>query len=550
MNLAQALMKCIDPKSKQICPFLLQRVLWPSVVLYKDQREIIDSVWNVPQTIVPAGNKLGKDYVSALICLLVYLSRPHCRIVTSSVDHSQLEKVLWGELREFISGCSVDLKKILKINHMDITKPRSEKSYLIGRVAKDQASLQGHHLATGKNGSFTTMAVFDEASGVQDDMFHATEKWRHRLLVIGNTYPCTNFFYRTVIDSKTEGTEVPHPSGKGLLRKVIHIRAEDSPNVRLGLAQQRAGKEPTNEVLIPGVKTYYEYLENKATWTKRERTIGLNAEFYEGEEEKMFPELWRHISFRRYELLARHSRKRKAKAIGIDPAEGGDNTVWCIIDEYGVMPGGLISAKTPNTAEIAKKTLKYMRQYNVPPSKVCFDRGGGGKQIADQLRDQGFDVQTVGFGEGVRLEKKRGMHTFRNRINADEERTVYRSRRVQMYWMLREAMSLPNNSSYNVPEEKESWEELTSDEKSAVLKGYNGFAIPNHKDLQAQLKVFPVQQDSEGTYILPPKNHPPTSKSKEATLVSMIGHSPDEADALVMALYILKKKSIRSRAGA
>jgi hypothetical protein len=36
-------------------------------------------------------------------------------------------------------------------------------------------------------------------------------------------------------------------------RRVIRIKAEDSPNVRYALAQIAAGKKPTGEVILPGV---------------------------------------------------------------------------------------------------------------------------------------------------------------------------------------------------------------------------------------------------------------------------------------------------------
>jgi hypothetical protein len=40
-----------------------------------------------------------------------------------------------------------------------------------------------------------------------------------------------------------------------LFRKVIRIRAEDSPNVKLALDQRRLGLPITNKSVIPGVLT-------------------------------------------------------------------------------------------------------------------------------------------------------------------------------------------------------------------------------------------------------------------------------------------------------
>ena len=75
-------------------------------------------------------------------------------------------------------------------------------------------------------------------------------------------------------------------------RKIIKIRAEDSPNVRLALEQQRLGIIPTNEILVPGVLTWTECCKRRATWDAIRQCIGLDAEFYEGAELLLFPPEW------------------------------------------------------------------------------------------------------------------------------------------------------------------------------------------------------------------------------------------------------------------
>ena len=65
-------------------------------------------------------------------------------------------------------------------------------------------------------------------------------------------------------------------------RRVIRIKATDSPNVRLGLAQDRAGLTVTDEILVPGVLTYAEYRKRRATWDRVRQCIGLDGEFWKG----------------------------------------------------------------------------------------------------------------------------------------------------------------------------------------------------------------------------------------------------------------------------
>src|SRR5215204_6203156 len=108
----------------------------------------------------------------------------------------------------------------------------------------------------------------------------------------------------------------------GLYRKVIQIKAEHSPNVRLALAQRADGLTPNGQNIVPGALSWRDYLKRRATWDEIRQCIGLDAEFYEGKEVLLFPPLW----LNRAEEAARKLRgqTRSPSAMGVDPAEGGD----------------------------------------------------------------------------------------------------------------------------------------------------------------------------------------------------------------------------------
>lgn len=187
-------------------PFDLQKLLWPHVVFYNKQREIIESVVYDDETFVPAGNMLGKDFVAGFIALFFFLTRTPCRVVTTSVDHTQLQGVLWGEIRRFVqeSKYPLDAEKggPLLINHLHIRKLTRGKvcglSYLLGRVAARGEGMLGHHIAETGDGVPRTLFIADEASGVDDVSYERADTWARRKLIIGNPYPCTNFFYKGV----------------------------------------------------------------------------------------------------------------------------------------------------------------------------------------------------------------------------------------------------------------------------------------------------------------------------------------------------------------
>ncbi len=303
-------------------------------------------------------------------------------------------------------------------------------------------------------------------------------------------------------------------------RKVLKISAEQSPNVRLARAQQASGLTPTDEVIVPGVLTWGEYQQRRATWDPIRACVGLDADFYEGAQVLLFPPLWLNAAEERARQLA--GSFRKARAIGIDPAEGGDQTAMAAIDEWGLIE--LVSRKTPDTSLITGEALAFMRKHGVPAESVVFDRGGGGKQHADALRSQGHNVRTVAFGESLVLDPKRGLTMLEERLDNREERYAYRNRRAEMYGELRQLLDTSINP--------------------------NSFGLPaEYTELRHELAPMPLLWDNEGRMrMLPKQKKDPTSKEK--TLTELIGHSPDSADSLVLAVHGMLHKAIRITAGA
>lgn len=289
-------------------------------------------------------------------------------------------------------------------------------------------------------------------------------------------------------------------------RKVLRISALDSPNVARGLAAQRGDDPSTWPDELPGLLTYPEYVKRRATWSEVRQTIGLDAMFYEGAELLLFPAAWLANAAR---LALDRPSKRQAKAIGCDPGEGGANTCWCVVDEWGILE--MVSLKTPDTTVIPSMSLALIRKHSIPPDRFVFDRGGGGKQAADHMRLAGVAVRTVAFGESPSLPVKRGIHQIEARRELVEDRYVYVNLRAQMY---HEASLLLDTARTD-----------------------GSFAIPAiYTELTRQLAVMPKLTDGEGRYWMMPKTKR-DSNDKRPTLTELIGHSPDEcliAGTLVM----------------
>jgi len=322
----------------------------------------------------------------------------------------------------------------------------------------------------------------------------------------------------------------------GYYRKVIKITAEDSPNVQLGLAQIKAGKIPTGEVLIPGVLPYNDYEKRRAMWDKIRQCVSLDAEFWEGAETLLFPPDWLNRAERRYSML--RGLRRRAKAIGIDPAEGGDSTSMVAVDEWGVIEK--TSKKTPDTECIPREAIAFMERLRVPPEMVFFDRGGGGKQAADRLRAKGYDVQTIGFGGAASQLPKAGGRLNRTESEDDREtRYTFSSKRVEMYYDLREL--LDPSRQYGLGPDK-SVGKFDQNSVAGSSEPYYGFALPPDPELRRQLAPIPILYNEEGQVWLPPKRKKSMDRTKsksvyQKSLEEIIGRSPDDADALVLAIH-------------
>jgi len=477
-------------------PIEFARVHWPDVRFYKQQQDIIYSVVENDETVVPAGNELGKDFVAAFIILWFFCSRMPARIVATGPSERQVEDVLWGEIKRFVDTSKYKLP--VQYSHMLLRRVRKDGSVVPacevrGQVAQKGESLLGRHTPRGPGGLPMTMAVFDEGSGIDDVPYESSDTWAHRKLIIGNPRPCTNFFFRGV-----QGGDVKAPTNNHYWRKVIRIRADDSPNVRAG----RAGHK---EIIVPGVVTWEDYQKRRKQWGHEQQAWGLDAEFYEGPELLLFPSDW----LNRAEEAADKGIKPEGKiTMGSDPAEGGDSTVWAVVCRNGLLE--MLSMKTPDTSVIWDHTLRLMSKWRVRSEDVYIDQGGGGREHADYARRKGYPIQTVAFGKPVGPDSTFSTQTERKDIS--EQGYSYRNRRAQMYDLVSQRLN-PENPAFGIPRK--------------------------YVELRRQLSVIPRLYDGEGRMYLPPKRKVPNSRVQ--TMVDLCGHSPDEADALALAVYGLSR---------
>lgn len=521
---------------------------WPDIYLTKYQKEIMYSVRDNVETVVPAGNQLGKDFVAGLIALWWFYSRKPARVVTTGPTEQQLLDILWGEINRFILAADkplpfkVQAESIYQLARDGITRvPGSE---MVAIVSKKEGLL-GRHATDGfkayKDGYADiprTLLIIDEASGVHENVYQLSKTWAKRRLIIGNCFPCNNFF-KHAIDGKPgtddRGGDIPRPNGApGFFRKVIKVTVEDSPNIQYARAQQEAGLSPDNKVLVPGVKTWAELEENLATWDEKLKSIGLRAEFYKGEGVFLYPE--KNLETAQKLSITYRSPARRIKWLGIDAAMGGDNTAFAGIDEKGLVK--LQSLKTPDTNIIVTIAIDLIKKHGIQPENVLFDMGGGGYQIACMLRKMGYNVRTVAFGESVKPDLRRGITIFDQKKINREVQYVYKNRRAEMYGML---------SILIDPFHQRNWG-IDFDGNSDMSDGER----KSRGELRRQMSLIPLDyNEGDGRLYIPPKDKRTAEKEGDTnpTLKQLLGCSPDELDALVLAVFGMEHKEMKATAG-
>ena len=336
-----------------------------------------------------------------------------------------------------------------------------------------------------------------------------------------------------------------------LYRKVIRIRGEDSPNVRLAFAEGATLEHPeraSGTMVCPGCLTWDDYVKRRRTWDKVRQCVGIDGMFWEGAEVLMFPPAWLDRAAEVASGLKRNNPNRKAAAIGCDPAEGGDRTAMAAVDELGLIE--LTSRLTPNTSDVRSGMVAFAAKHGLlnHPERWVIDAGNGGKIHADALRDQGLKgVRAVAFGEAVNLPLKRGLRRLEEKVDNREEKSAFFNRRAEMYGNLMELLDPTGRTA----------REILAGLSSPSSQENAGWGVPStaltgdpvYDELRRQLAPIPKTTDQEGRLKLLPKRKP-SPDSEVRTLTELIGCSPDEADAVALAVWGMLNKSKRAVAGA
>lgn len=201
--------------------------------LWSAQVEILESIRDHRNTTVRSGHKCGKSAALAVAGLWFYASFPRARVVITAVKASQIDEVIWKEVRRLHRESKIPIGGTL----YDLARSglRAEDDRQIwGITARDGEGLAG---ISGPN----VLVLSDEASGIPDKFFEvlgsslAGSGGTARKCYISNPTKTTGEFYKS------------HTTNAHLFNR-IHVSSTDTPNARgTGMIPGLAGKEWIDE---------------------------------------------------------------------------------------------------------------------------------------------------------------------------------------------------------------------------------------------------------------------------------------------------------------
>jgi len=259
----------------------------------------------------------------------------------------------------------------------------------------------------------------------------------------------------------------------------FHISAFDTPNfTHSGITQEDIAndtwKAKLSEIPYPRLITPQWVADRYKSWGEASAPyqVRVMGNFPRQGEDTLIPLLWIELAMERWE----DAKEGEYKTLGVDVAAyGSDKTV--IAERRGdkVMPLNVYSQK--NTRETAGLVISLAREAQI--KKISVDEIGIGRGVVDSLEEDGFE--NVGVNVAERSKEPERFHNLR----------------AELWWHLRERLD---------------------PEKEPI-------ALPPDDELLSELAAVKYKVDAKGAIQIESKDD----------MRKRLGHSPDRADAVVLA---------------
>lgn len=436
---------------------------------------------------VVSGHKLGKSTALAILAIWFYCVFPSARVVIMASTDRQVNGIIWREIRRLIAGARMPIPGAADIKQRadsGLTDP-SDLSEIRGYTAKEAEAVAG------TSGAYVLYLV-DEASGVAQQIFEAIKgnlaggsAW---VFLISNPTRAEGEFYDSQHGKATTEAE-PMPGRYCALR----FSSRESPNITeewRNLHEWRGGVWAPRADPIPGLAVQ-EWIDSMiADYGEDDPQIKIRIDglFCVAEDAKIFPAGLLVEAQDRWEDTPAEGRLY----IGLDPAGDGD--------------GG------DKTRIATRRGLKVI--------ELRGRSGMSDEAILAELRDM---ITVAGYRVGrelppvvnVESEGAAGWKVYRYLKEIADRTGEFAITRIR--------------TSDKAPRHPDLYDTLR-DEMHEVARQWlrSGGAIPTHIELYAELHAVEFTSRIKGGQL---------KATPKRDLRKMLGHSPDSADAVIMACW-------------
>lgn len=357
-------------------PALFNRYLLNRPDYWEKQIEICRALRSGKSTIlVPSGNATGKSWLMAGILLWYLASKPKGVIVTTAPTADQLENVLWRAVFGAYERRGADfLGTAPRITKQPLLIEKTKESYAIGMSTTKQEASTGHHAED-------LLVLIDEASGVDDERISALNSLNpSQVIMIGNPLVPSGVFYERVSRQELD----PDPN-----TALIRIRSDQTPPVLAGQHRSKTGLADLSFL----DRSRRDYGEGSPWWLSH-----VEAKFPETTEGQLIETRWLDACYGKppdREVMTRAELGERIMAVDIATGRGGDNSVWLVRDDVGIIDGGFSNTTRPE--DWALEVVAAARRLGV--RTIIYDATGVGETFGVLLANAGFP-NAIGFQGG------------------------------------------------------------------------------------------------------------------------------------------------------
>lgn len=356
--------------------------------VFDKQQEILESIRDFPETLVPSCHDSGKTWTAARALIWFLFAHPEDSIVLSTAPtYQQVVELLWREVQSAVSKAKFPLFGGKSGRLLQAKLELGPKWFATGITSDDPVNYQGFHASN-------ILVILDEADGVKKEVWDALEgvltSGNAKLLAIGNPLDPTSEFANRVRNAKQRS-------------KVIRIAADDV------LPHTDGGKNA--------------YLLQRAWVEDKKEKWGETSALYLGKVLARWPDQNVDTLIPIPWLLRAKGRsvERGILTYGADIARFGSNrTVRTLIAGNQFLWSKATSKE--DTMETATRIIGDLQAYE--PAMVQIDETGIGGAVVDRVRQVLKDrYPIVGVNNGGKANNE----------------TKFANRGSEMYWYVRDA---------------------------------------------------------------------------------------------------------------